>query len=78
MIEITIKDNGDGIPREMQDRIFHPFFTTKPPGEGTGLGLSIAHDIIVQQHQGVIKVESEVNNFTKFIIVLPKSYSKNR
>ncbi|MFL9452502.1 ATP-binding protein [Tolypothrix bouteillei VB521301_2] len=78
VIEITIKDNGDGIPREMQDRIFHPFFTTKPPGEGTGLGLSIAHDIIVQQHQGVIKVESEVNNFTKFIIVLPKSYSKNR
>ncbi|MUG95683.1 AAA family ATPase [Scytonema sp. UIC 10036] len=77
-IEIAIKDNGDGIPQEMHDKIFHPFFTTKPPGEGTGLGLSIAHDIIVQQHQGDLKVESEVNNFTKIIITLPKKHSPHR
>ncbi len=78
LIEITIRDNGDGIPQEMQAKIFHPFFTTKPPGEGTGLGLSIAHDIIVQQHQGEIKVESEVNNFTEIVITLPKNVSQNR
>jgi len=71
-VEIRIRDNGEGIPSEVLDKIFNPFFTTKPPGEGTGLGLSITHDIIVQQHQGEIKVETEVSNHTDFIITLPK------
>ncbi|MBD2494303.1 ATP-binding sensor histidine kinase [Nostoc sp. FACHB-280] len=71
-VEICIHDNGEGIPPEIIDKIFNPFFTTKPTGEGTGLGLSITHDIIVQQHQGKIKVNSEVNNYTEFIITLPK------
>ncbi|WGV23557.1 trifunctional serine/threonine-protein kinase/ATP-binding protein/sensor histidine kinase [Halotia branconii] len=71
-IEIHIHDNGEGIPQEALDKIFNPFFTTKPTGEGTGLGLSITHDIIVQQHQGEIKVETKVNFYTYFIIILPK------
>lgn len=72
-VEIHIRDNGEGIPQELLDKIFNPFFTTKPPGEGTGLGLSITHDIIVQQHQGNIRVETEVGSYTEFIITLPKS-----
>lgn len=71
-VEIRIKDNGFGIPPEIGDKIFHPFFTTKPTGEGTGLGLSISHDIIVGQHRGEIKVETEPGLYTEFIIVLPK------
>ncbi len=71
-VEILIRDNGEGIPQKVLDQIFNPFFTTKPPGEGTGLGLSITHDIIVQQHQGEIGVETETGNYTKFIIALPK------
>ncbi|BBD60732.1 serine/threonine protein kinase and signal transduction histidine kinase [Nostoc sp. HK-01] len=71
-VEICIHDNGEGISPEIIDKIFNPFFTTKPTGEGTGLGLSITHDIIVQQHQGKIKVNSEVNNYTEFIVNLPK------
>jgi len=71
-IEIRIRDNGNGIPPEVLDKIFHPFFTTKPPGQGTGLGLSISHDIIVQGHQGQFQVETEVGNYTEFIITLPK------
>ena len=73
-VEIHIRDNGEGIPQELLDKIFNPFFTTKPPGEGTGLGLSITHDIIVQQHQGDIRVESEVKSYTLFIITLPKTF----
>ncbi|KAB8318835.1 AAA family ATPase [Tolypothrix campylonemoides VB511288] len=73
-VEIHIRDNGGGIPQKLRDQIFNPFFTTKPPGEGTGLGLSITHDIIVQQHQGNITVESEVNSYTLFIITLPKTF----
>lgn len=71
-VEIHIRDNGEGIPQKVLDKIFNPFFTTKPPGEGTGLGLSITHDIIVQQHQGDIRVETEVGSYTEFIITLPK------
>ncbi|GET40563.1 trifunctional serine/threonine-protein kinase/ATP-binding protein/sensor histidine kinase [Microseira wollei] len=71
-VEIRLKDNGFGIPPDIGDKIFHPFFTTKPTGEGTGLGLSISHDIIVGQHSGEIKVESEPGLCTEFIIVLPK------
>ncbi|MBW4687241.1 MAG: AAA family ATPase [Komarekiella atlantica HA4396-MV6] len=72
-VEIRIRDNGEGIPHDALDKIFNPFFTTKPTGEGTGLGLSITHDIIVQQHQGKIFVETEVGNYTEFIVTLLNS-----
>ena len=71
-VEISIRDNGQGIPPELLDKIFEPFFTTKPTGEGTGLGLSMTHDIIVGQHQGKIKVKSELGSYTEFIILLPQ------
>ncbi|NEP55490.1 MAG: AAA family ATPase [Symploca sp. SIO2G7] len=71
-VELRIRDNGNGIPPEILDKIFHPFFTTKPPGKGTGLGLSISHDIIVQGHQGQFQVETEEGSYTEFIITLPK------
>ena len=57
-VEIRVCDNGIGIPAEIKDRLFQPFFTTKPPGEGTGLGLSMSYDIITQQHGGRISVDS--------------------
>ncbi len=72
-IEIRIRDNGNGIPAEVREKIFNPFFTTKPTGQGTGLGLSISYDIIVQQHRGEIKVETEKGKFTEFIVQLPRS-----
>jgi signal transduction histidine kinase len=72
-VEIRIRDNGNGIPPDVKDRIFNPFFTTKPAGEGTGLGLSISHDIIVKQHGGSIEVESEPGEFTEFRIILPRN-----
>ncbi|NUN04335.1 MAG: hypothetical protein HUU57_01120 [Bdellovibrio sp.] len=71
-IEIRIRDNGNGIPPQIRDRIFTPFFTTKPAGQGTGLGLSISYDIIVQQHHGQIRVESEEGRFAEFVILLPR------
>jgi len=71
-IEIRIRDNGPGIPPEVREKIFNPFFTTKPTGEGTGLGLSISYDIIVQQHRGEIYMESEEGKFTEFVIRLPR------
>lgn len=70
--KIGIRDNGEGIPEDILDKIFNPFFTTKPPGEGTGLGLSLTYETIVGQHQGEIKVESSVGEYTEFIVVLPK------
>lgn len=72
MVEISIRDNGIGISPEIESKIFHPFFTTKPPGEGTGLGLSLSHEIIVQQHSGTIKLATELGVYTEFVIVLPK------
>jgi signal transduction histidine kinase len=72
-VEIRIRDNGTGIAPEVREKIFNPFFTTKPAGEGTGLGLSISHDIIVKQHAGTIEVESEPGKFTEFRIVLPRT-----
>jgi predicted ATPase/signal transduction histidine kinase len=72
-IEIHFRDNGTGIPQDILDKIFNPFFTTKPTGEGTGLGLSISYDIIVRGHQGEITVETQVNEFTEFIVILPKN-----
>ena len=70
--EIRIKDNGVGISPDKQDDLFTPFFTTKPAGEGTGLGLSISYDIIVQEHQGEILVNSVPGEYTEFVISLPK------
>ncbi len=72
-MEITIRDNGTGIPPDIKERMFNPFFTTKPAGEGTGLGLSISHDIIVKQHGGSIGVETAFGEFTEFRIVLPRA-----
>ncbi|MBD2248118.1 ATP-binding sensor histidine kinase [Nostoc sp. FACHB-888] len=72
-VEIRIQDNGNGISQEVVDKIFNPFFTTKLTGEGTGLGLSISHDIIVQGHEGEIRVETQVKNYTSFIMILPKN-----
>ena len=71
-MEIRVRDNGTGIPPEVKEKIFNPFFTTKPAGEGTGLGLSISHDVIVKQHGGSIEVETEPGAFSEFIIVLPR------
>jgi PAS domain S-box-containing protein len=70
-VEIRIRDNGTGIPPEIRDKLFQPFFTTKPTGEGTGLGLSISWDIVTQQHGGTIEVDSRVGEFTEFTIRLP-------
>jgi two-component system NtrC family sensor kinase len=70
-IEITVKDNGTGIPKAIKDKIMQPFFTTKPTGEGTGLGLSLSYDIVVKGHGGTINVETEEGNGATFIIRLP-------
>ena len=70
-IEITVKDNGIGIPDTIKDKIMQPFFTTKPSGEGTGLGLSLSYDIVVKGHGGTITVDSEENEYTVFTIMLP-------
>jgi two-component system NtrC family sensor kinase len=72
LVEIRIRDNGTGIPVEVREKIFNPFFTTKPAGEGTGLGLSMSHDIIVKQHGGTIDVDTEAGQFTEFTIILPR------
>ena len=69
---LTVKDNGNGIPQNIADKIFQPFFTTKPTGEGTGLGLSLSYDI-VKAHGGEIKVNTIEGEFTEFVIQLPIS-----
>jgi two-component system NtrC family sensor kinase len=71
-VEIRVRDNGIGISAEIKDKLFQPFFTTKPTGEGTGLGLSISYDIVTQQHGGTIAVDSRVGEFTEFTIRLPR------
>jgi signal transduction histidine kinase len=73
-VEIRIRDNGVGIPPEIKDKLFQPFFTTKPTGEGTGLGLSISYDIVTQQHGGTITIDSRVGEFTEFTVRLPRAY----
>jgi len=73
-VEVRVRDNGIGILPEYRDRLFQPFFTTKPTGEGTGLGLSISYDIVTQQHAGTITVNSEVGQFTEFTIRLPRRH----
>ena len=72
-VEIQIRDNGTGISAEVKEKMFNPFFTTKPAGEGTGLGLSISHDIIVKQHGGSIEVDTQPGAFTEFRIILPRT-----
>jgi len=70
-VEIRIRDNGNGIPADIIDKIFQPFFTTKPTGEGTGLGLSLSYDIVTKMHGGELKVETKINKGSEFIIQLP-------
>jgi signal transduction histidine kinase len=70
-VEIRIRDNGTGIPLDIRDKIFNPFFTTKPAGSGTGLGLSLTYEIVVQRHRGELRVDSEEGQYTEFLISLP-------
>jgi signal transduction histidine kinase len=72
-VEIRVQDNGTGIPVEIRDKLFQPFFTTKPTGEGTGLGLSITYDIVTQQHGGSITADSKVGEYSEFTIRLPRN-----
>jgi two-component system NtrC family sensor kinase len=72
-VEIRIRDNGAGIPDDVKEKMFNPFFTTKPAGEGTGLGLSLSHDIVVKQHGGEIEVDTKLGEYTEFRIVLPRA-----
>jgi signal transduction histidine kinase len=73
-VEVKVRDNGTGIAPEIRDKLFQPFFTTKPTGEGTGLGLSISYDIVTQLHGGTIEVDSAVGEFTEFTIRLPRTH----
>jgi two-component system, NtrC family, sensor kinase len=70
-VEITVKDNGSGIPDNIKEKIMQPFFTTKPTGEGTGLGLSLSYDIVVKGHAGSIAIDTKEGEFTEFIVKLP-------
>ncbi|MGC1775435.1 MAG: ATP-binding protein, partial [Pseudolabrys sp.] len=72
-VEIKVRDNGTGIPPEVKDKMFNPFFTTKPAGEGTGLGLSISYDIVVKQHGGSIEVDTQPGVFTEIRVILPRA-----
>jgi len=72
-VKIIIHDNGNGIPQEIIDKVFNPFFSTKPPGKGTGLGLSLSYDIVVQEHRGEMNVESKSGEFAAFVITIPKN-----
>lgn len=74
-VEISIRDNGPGVPAAARDKLFNPFFTTKAPGQGTGLGLSISHDIVVKQHKGEIRLETEEGEFAEFVISVPRMAS---
>jgi signal transduction histidine kinase len=70
-VEVKVKDNGNGIPQKVLEKIFQPFFTTKPTGQGTGLGLSMSYDIVTKGHGGNIKVITKENEGTEFIVILP-------
>ena len=72
-VEIRIRDNGTGIPQDIIDKVFNPFFTTKPAGQGTGLGLSLSFDIVVQEHHGEMKVDSKEGEYAEFVIIIPKN-----
>jgi signal transduction histidine kinase len=71
-VEIRIRDNGNGIPDSIREKIFNPFFTTKPAGAGTGLGLSLSYDIITQEHKGDIRVDTKEGEYTEFVITIPR------
>ena len=71
-VEIRVRDNGTGIPADIRDKLFQPFFTTKPTGEGTGLGLSITYDIVTKAHGGNIAVDSKDGEYSEFTIRLPR------
>jgi signal transduction histidine kinase len=71
-VEVRVRDNGGGIPPEIRNKLFQPFFTTKPTGEGTGLGLSISYEIVTKQHRGTIEVSSAAGEFTEFTVYLPR------
>lgn len=71
-VEFRVRDNGVGVPEAIHDKLFQPFFTTKPPGEGTGLGLSITYDIVTKQHGGAITIDSRENDFTEFTVTIPR------
>ncbi len=70
-VEIRVRDNGTGIPSAAKDKLFTPFFTTKPTGEGTGLGLSLSYDIVVHNHHGSFEVDTREGEFTEFVVGLP-------
>jgi len=70
-VEIRVRDNGLGIPQRVLDKIFQPFFTTKPSGQGTGLGLSLSYDIITKAHGGSMKATTKEGEYAEFIIQLP-------
>jgi len=70
-IQIKVKDNGLGIPQKVLDKIYQPFFTTKPTGEGTGLGLSMSYDIVTKGHGGILQAQTEVGEYAEFAILLP-------
>ena len=71
-VEVRVRDNGDGVPAAVRDKLFQPFFTTKPPGAGTGLGLSISREIVVRVHGGELRLESREGEYAEFIVVLPR------
>ena len=71
-VEISVKDNGIGIPQKILDKICQPFFTTKPTGEGTGLGLSLSYEIVTKGHNGELKVDTKEGEYAEFIIRLPE------
>jgi two-component system, NtrC family, sensor kinase len=75
-VVLTVKDNGNGIPQKILDKIFQPFFTTKPTGQGTGLGLSLSYDII-KAHGGKLEVNTKEKEFAEFVILLPITENKN-
>lgn len=77
MVEVRIRDNGMGIPPHVLEKIFNPFFTTKPTGQGTGLGLSISHDIVVQSHGGQLEVDTVAGEYTEFIVRVPRHWRKS-
>jgi two-component system NtrC family sensor kinase len=77
-VEIRIRDNGAGIPPEVKEKMFNPFFTTKPAGEGTGLGLSLSYDIVVKQHAGTIEVDTRPGEFTELRIVIPRAATASK
>jgi GAF domain-containing protein len=77
-VEIRIRDNGGGISPEVREKMFNPFFTTKPPGEGTGLGLSLSYDIVVKQHAGSIEVDTKPGEFTEFRVILPRAAASSK